>query len=55
MEPTHFTAKGRMMIAIERFYIYQETKANNQINDRNTVQPNAIIETLVRMNSDRGH
>jgi hypothetical protein len=43
------------MNTIERFYIYQETKADNQVNDRHTVQPNAIFETLVRMNSNRGH
>jgi hypothetical protein len=55
MTPVHFTSKGRLMIIIERFHIYQETKLNNQINDRNTVQPNAIFETLVLMYSDKGY
>jgi hypothetical protein len=31
------TDKGKMMDTMERFYIYQETKNNNQINDKNTV------------------
>jgi hypothetical protein len=55
MTPVHFTSKGRQMNTIERFHIYQETKHNNQINDRHTVQPTAIFEALVLMQSDKGH
>jgi hypothetical protein len=55
MEPMYFTTKGRLMNSIEKFHIYQETKQSNQINDKHTVQPNAISETLVHINSDRGH
>jgi hypothetical protein len=52
MEPICFMSKGRLMNTVEKFHIYQETKRNTQINDKNTVQPNAIYENLVRMNLD---
>jgi hypothetical protein len=52
MEPIYFTTKGWLMNTIENFHIYQETKQNNQINDKHTVEPNAISEILVHINSD---
>jgi hypothetical protein len=55
MEPIYITTKGRLMNTNEKFHIYQETKQNNQINDKHTVQPNAIFEILVHINSDRGN
>jgi hypothetical protein len=51
----HITNKGRMMDTIEKYYIYRETKLNNQINDKFTVQPNVIFETLVQQDAHRGH
>jgi hypothetical protein len=33
-ETLHTTGKGRMVDTLERFYIFRETKINNQINDR---------------------
>jgi hypothetical protein len=36
------------MDTMERFHIYKETHANNQINDKNTTKPNIIFETIVR-------
>jgi len=33
------------MGTLERYYIYKETKSNNQINDKLTVKPNAIFES----------
>jgi len=50
----NITNKGKMMDTIEKFYIYRETKLNNQINDKLTVKPNAIFETLVRQDPHRG-
>jgi hypothetical protein len=50
----HITNKGQMMNKIEKCYIYRETKMNNQINDKLTVQPNAIFETIVQHESRRG-
>jgi hypothetical protein len=48
MDIIHITNKGQMMDTIEKFYIYRETKLNNQINDKLTVKPNVIFEILVR-------
>jgi hypothetical protein len=47
MDIIHITNKGKMMDTIEKYYIYRETKLNNQIKDKLTVQPNIIFETLV--------
>jgi hypothetical protein len=49
------TDKGKMMDTMERFYIYEETKNNNQINDKNTVKPNIIFETIVQEHNGRWH
>jgi hypothetical protein len=38
----------------EKYYIYRETKLDNQINDKLTTQPNAIFETLVQQDAHRG-
>jgi hypothetical protein len=40
------TKKDNFMDTIERFHIYTETRLNNQINDRNTVKPNAIFDVI---------
>jgi len=54
MNVLHITGKGQMMNTIEKYYIYRETKMNNQINDKLIVQPNAIFETIVRHETHRG-
>jgi len=54
MNVLHITDKGQMMNTIERYYIYRETKMDNQINDKLTVQPNAISEIIVRHDTHRG-
>jgi hypothetical protein len=46
MEPLHTANKGRMLDTLERFYIYKETKLNNQINDKLTVQYNPIFDAI---------
>jgi ferritin-like metal-binding protein YciE len=51
----HTTSEGRMLDTMEKFYIYKETQINNQINDKYTVQPNVIFETLILENTDRVH
>jgi hypothetical protein len=53
MDVIHITNKGRMMDTIEKYYIYKEIKLNNQINDKLTVQPNVIFETLVQQDAQR--
>jgi hypothetical protein len=42
MDIIHITSKGKMMDTIGKYYIYTETKLNNQINDKLTVQPHII-------------
>ena len=54
MDIVHVTNKGKME-TLERYYIYRETKSNNQINDKLTVKPNAIFETLIHEPPQRGH
>jgi hypothetical protein len=36
------------------FYIFRETKLSNQINDKVTVKPNIIFETIVHEDPHRG-
>jgi len=43
-----------MLDALEKFYIYRETKNGNQINDRLTVQSNSIFETIVKHSPQGG-
>jgi hypothetical protein len=54
MKSIHVTTKGYMMDTVEKYYIFRETKINNQINDRLTVQPNTIFETIVKYDPYRG-
>ena len=53
MDIIHITSKGKMMDTIEKYYMYRATKLNKQINDKLTVQPNVIFETLVRQDTQR--
>jgi hypothetical protein len=46
MEILHTTKKGRFMDTIEKFHIYRQTQLQNQINDRNTIKPNAIFDLV---------
>jgi hypothetical protein len=43
-----------MMDTLERFYIFRETKLNNQINDKLTVKLNIIFGTIVQKDPHRG-
>ena len=54
VEILHIRKKGRMMSTLENFYIYKETKMNNQINDKATFRQNILFDTLIRINSGRG-
>jgi hypothetical protein len=44
----HITNKGRLMDTMETFYIFRETKLDNQINDKLAVRPNIIFEIRVQ-------
>jgi len=41
--------------AIEKFYIYKETKNGNQINDKNTVKQNRIYDAVIQGENGRLH
>jgi hypothetical protein len=47
MEIIYTTRKGKQMNTMENFYIFKETRNNNQINDRNMVKPNPIFDVVV--------
>ena len=47
MDIVRITNKGKIMDILERYHIYKQTKYNNQINDKLTVKPNAVFETLI--------
>jgi hypothetical protein len=51
----HTAGEGRMLDMMEKLYIYKETEINNQINEKCTVRPNVIFETLILENTDRVH
>jgi len=53
MQILYTTSKGRFMDTIERFHIYKETQANNQINDKNSIRPNAIFDVINSHNHPR--
>jgi hypothetical protein len=48
MSILHTTKKGRMLNTIEKYYIHQETYYDNQLDDRPTVTPNVIFDTILR-------
>ena len=48
MEILYITKKGRTMDTIEKYYIYKETKNENQINDKNTIKQNKIYDAIIR-------
>jgi hypothetical protein len=55
MDMIHLANKGRMLDTLERFYIYEETQRNNQINDKLTVTSNTIFFALVQDDPHRAH
>ena len=55
MDFLYVTKKGKLMYTLERFYIYDETKRNNQINDKSTVLQNIIVDTIIHTSTGRGH
>jgi len=47
MDTVHITSKGKMMGILEKYYIFQETKLNYQINNKLTIKQNIIFDTIV--------
>jgi hypothetical protein len=54
MDTVHITNKGWKMDILKRYYIFRETKLNNQMNDKPTVKSNIIFETIVHQDPHRG-
>ena len=52
MKVVHIKNKGRMLNALENYYIYKETVASNQINDKQTSKSNRIFETVLKHNPE---
>jgi len=46
MNILHTSNKGRSLDTIERLHIFRQTRLQTQINDRNTVKPNAIFDVI---------
>jgi len=55
MDVIHTTSECEMLDTMEKFYIYKETRINNQINDKYRVKPNVVFETLFLEDTDRAH
>jgi hypothetical protein len=47
MQILHFQHKSTHMNTLERYHIHRETANNNQLNDKHTVFPNTIFDTLL--------
>jgi len=54
MEILYKTSKGKMMDTLEEYYIFRETKLNNQMNDKVTIKQNSIFDTIVHYDHYRG-
>jgi hypothetical protein len=54
MEILHITRKRKMTNTLESFRIYNETKLDNQINDKCTVKSNIIFDMVIQRNASRG-
>jgi len=54
MYTAHITSKGKMMDILEKYYIFCETKLNNQINNKLTIKQNIIFNTTVHYDHHRG-
>ena len=54
MDILHITDKGEIMNTLERFQFYNETKTANRTNDKCTVRPNTIFNTLILRYTNKG-
>ena len=53
MKILHTIKKGKMINTLENFHIYQDTKQENQINDKNTVAKNILLDAIISEQTDR--
>jgi hypothetical protein len=45
----NYQKKGQCLNTIERFYIHKETSSNNQLNAKQTIFPNIIFCTILKI------
>ena len=55
MDIIHVTNRGKVLNTMEKLYIYKETKIDNQLNDKCTVKPRVIFDTVILKNTYRAH
>jgi hypothetical protein len=48
MHILHTPKKGRLLNAIENFYIHREIMANNQLNETRKTKPNIVFDVIIR-------
>jgi len=53
IDTLHFVKKGKLMYALEEFYIYCKTLRNNQINKESTTGYNKIYDAVIQNKNDR--
>jgi hypothetical protein len=53
MDIIRATNKVEMLNTLEKFYIHKETSISKQINDKCTIKPNLIFDTLIQNDTDR--
>jgi hypothetical protein len=54
MDILHINNKGKKLNTLEKFCIYTETKLDNEINDKCTIRPNIIFDTIILKETGRG-
>ena len=54
MDILHLGNKGRHLDTMNKYYIYIETKRNNHINDKSTVNKNYTFNSIVRYDLKTG-
>jgi hypothetical protein len=55
MEVLHVAKKGGLKNTLEKFYTYNITHRENQINNKYTTKPNILLNMLILNNPDRRH
>jgi hypothetical protein len=49
MESLHVTEKGNVMNTLKKFHIYNVTRLDNQVNEKESVKHNVIFDHIVNI------
>ena len=55
MKIFHTVKTGKVMNILANFHIYQQTKQDRQINDKNTVTMKELFNAIISEQADSGH